>query len=177
MPINGLALGSVAAGSLFLYSAIKGKSILATVQAIVSGQSPKSVSQANPITENTPTGSAAASGGGIGPHTGVPGAGQVYTSAQIRQLWIANGGDPGKADIAVCIAQHESGGNSKARNPIECASGSHAEGIWQICMPLNAVHVPGGDAFDPGANAKAAISMSNNGRNWSAWSTAGSCGV
>lgn len=55
MAINGLAVGSVAVGSLFVYSAIKGKSVLATAQAVITGQNPGNVSQANPITNPPPT--------------------------------------------------------------------------------------------------------------------------
>jgi cell wall-associated NlpC family hydrolase len=53
MAINGVALGALAVGSAFLYSAIKGKSILATTQSIIQGQSPKSVPVDAPITDIT----------------------------------------------------------------------------------------------------------------------------
>lgn len=64
MPINGPALGALGIGSLFLYSAIKGKSILASAQAIITGQSPQTVKQTNPIAQNTPD-SSGTSGGTI----------------------------------------------------------------------------------------------------------------
>lgn len=54
MPINGVALGALAVGSTFLYSAVKGKSILATAQAIISGKSPATVPVTNQITSLTP---------------------------------------------------------------------------------------------------------------------------
>lgn len=38
--VNGLALSAVAAGSLFLYAAVKGKTVLGSVQAMVKGQPP-----------------------------------------------------------------------------------------------------------------------------------------
>ena len=38
--VDGIALGSVGAGALFLYAGIKGKTVLGTVQALVKGQSP-----------------------------------------------------------------------------------------------------------------------------------------
>lgn len=53
MPINGPALGALAFGSVFLYSAIKGKSVLASAQAVIQGKSPATVKQTNPITDNT----------------------------------------------------------------------------------------------------------------------------
>lgn len=54
MPVNGPALATMTIGSLFLYSAVKGKSILSSTQAIITGQSPQTVAQTNPIASNTP---------------------------------------------------------------------------------------------------------------------------
>lgn len=64
MPMNGPAIAMMGLGSLFLYSAVKGKSVLTAAQAIITGQSPQTVAQANPITATTP------SGGSIGPVSG-----------------------------------------------------------------------------------------------------------
>jgi cell wall-associated NlpC family hydrolase len=50
MPINGVALGGLAIGGVFVYSAVKGKSILATAQSVISGKNPGSLPNANPIT-------------------------------------------------------------------------------------------------------------------------------
>lgn len=50
MAINGLAIGSICAGTLLCYSAIHGKSVLATAQSIVQGKSPGSTGDVNPIT-------------------------------------------------------------------------------------------------------------------------------
>lgn len=73
MAVNGIALGSVLAGSLFLYAGITGKNIPAAARAVISGQSPASVPQANPIagTPNPigtpgPGGTAGGRGGGSG---------------------------------------------------------------------------------------------------------------
>lgn len=49
MAINGTALAGLAAGSIFLYAAVKGKSILATTQAIVQGKDPGTIPAANSI--------------------------------------------------------------------------------------------------------------------------------
>lgn len=62
--VNGLALGSVAAGGLFLYAAVQGKSILSTVQALIKGQSPSSASSANKIPLASDIANAAASAAG-----------------------------------------------------------------------------------------------------------------
>jgi len=53
MAINGVALGALAMGGVFLWSAIKGKSILATTQSIITGKNPGDLPNANPITEVT----------------------------------------------------------------------------------------------------------------------------
>jgi hypothetical protein len=57
MAVKGTALGAIAAGSLFVYAGIKGKSITQAFQYIVSGKSPAGAASANPI---------AGSGGGSG---------------------------------------------------------------------------------------------------------------
>jgi cell wall-associated NlpC family hydrolase len=78
MPINGPALGALGIGSLFLYSAIRGKSILASAQAIITGQSPQTVKQANPIVQNTPASTDNNFGGGTIPAGGIAAAALKY---------------------------------------------------------------------------------------------------
>jgi hypothetical protein len=56
--VNGPALGAVLAGSVFVYAGLTGKSVLKSIQAVVSGKSPGSTGQANPISGN-PGGSGA----------------------------------------------------------------------------------------------------------------------
>lgn len=116
MPVNGVALGAMGIGGLFLYSALKGKSILATSQAILTGQSPATVKQSNPIQNvvapntSTPnasmtdvTGIAAIADSYIGKLTyvfgGPPPPGTVdcssFTSKVLAQAGVANpGGAP-----------------------------------------------------------------------------------
>lgn len=48
--INGMALGSMAAGTILIYSGITGKSALGTLYSVVSGKSPKLVVDTLPIT-------------------------------------------------------------------------------------------------------------------------------
>lgn len=79
-------------------------------------------------------------------------------------LWNGNGGDPTKAYMASAIALAESGGNVHAVN--KNTDGSIDRGTWQI----NSVHGPL-STFDANANAKAAIKLSDNGKNWHPWST------
>lgn len=83
----------------------------------------------------------------------------TYNYAQLEGLWINAGGSTSLAPLMAAIALAESSGNSSAYNPVECSSGSHAEGLWQICMPLNSQYVPGGNANDPASNAAAAVAI------------------
>lgn len=71
MAVNGIALGSVAAGVVFVYAGITGKSVLASVQAMIQGKSPSLLANVNPIngTGNpnaTPTGVGTVSGSASG---------------------------------------------------------------------------------------------------------------
>ena len=88
----------------------------------------------------------------------------AYTYAQLKALWNNNGGNPAAADIAAAVALAESGGNADAKNVN--TNGSIDRGLWQI----NSVH-GGQSTFDPIANVKAAINISNNGKSWSPWVT------
>lgn len=61
--LDGIALGSIAAGTVFVYAGLKGKSVLASIQTVVQGNSPATSPNVNPIkgTGNpnaTPLGSA-----------------------------------------------------------------------------------------------------------------------
>jgi peptidoglycan DL-endopeptidase CwlO len=59
--VNGVALGAVAAGAVFVFASVKGKSVLASVQAIVAGKSPSTAAPADTIAGTAGT-AAAASG-------------------------------------------------------------------------------------------------------------------
>jgi len=100
------------------------------------------------------------------PRTEVAAAG-IFSPSQIGALWLAAGGSPAAELTAECIAHFESGGNSRALSP------TNDYGIWQI----NGSHGPAMATFDPMGNARAAIIISDNGRNWSQWTTHWHCGV
>ena len=87
-----------------------------------------------------------------------------YSYAQLKSLWTQHGGNPLYADLAAAVAIAESGGKSDATNTN--TNGSVDRGLWQI----NSVH-GGQSTFDPIANAKAAVKISSNGKNWSPWVT------
>ena len=61
--LNGVALATVATGSLLLYAAITGKSVLKSLQSIVGGQSPALLSESYPVSgQDSASGTAAGSG-------------------------------------------------------------------------------------------------------------------
>jgi len=79
----------------------------------------------------------------------------------LEALWKAAGGKPGSAFIAAEIAMAESGGRQYAHSP------TNDFGYWQI----NGGHGPAMATYNPMGNARAAIAISSNGRNWRPWTT------
>lgn len=47
--LDGIAIASIVGGTIFVYAGITGRSVLASIQAIVSGKSPSGLAKANPI--------------------------------------------------------------------------------------------------------------------------------
>ena len=85
----------------------------------------------------------------------------VYSFAGIEGLWLAAGGNPAYAATAGCIAEHESGGRANAISPTDDF------GVFQI-------HADPA-ALNPQTSTEAAVRMSSDGTNWSAWTTSGYC--
>jgi LysM repeat protein len=79
----------------------------------------------------------------------------------LEALWEAAGGSHAEAFMAAEIAMAESGGNQYALSPTE------DYGYWQI----NASHGPAMATFNALGNAKAAVSISSDGTNWTPWTT------
>ena len=88
-----------------------------------------------------------------------------YTFTQLENLWVQAGGNPQNKAMAAAIAMAESGGNSQSTN--NNGNGSIDRGLWQI----NSVH-GSLSTYDPVANARAAVQISNGGSNWRPWCTA-----
>jgi Lysozyme like domain len=91
----------------------------------------------------------------------------AYSYAQLEGLWIQYGGDPNAAAMAASIAMAESAGNPSASNSA-CNSAGTDQGLWQI---NSYYHSEVKNAYDIASNVKAAIQISNNGKNWQPWST------
>ncbi|HEY0717070.1 MAG TPA: transglycosylase SLT domain-containing protein [Streptosporangiaceae bacterium] len=84
----------------------------------------------------------------------------IYGCSALESLWEEAGGSSGTAFIAAEIARAESGGNPNAISPTDDF------GLWQI----NGSH--GSMAtLDPMGNARAAVSISDGGHDWNAWTT------
>lgn len=79
----------------------------------------------------------------------------------LEALWRSAGGSAWAAVTAASIAIAESGGQQYAHSP------TNDYGYWQI----NGSHGPGLATYDAYGNARAAILISGNGTNWSAWTT------
>jgi LysM repeat protein len=78
----------------------------------------------------------------------------------LEQLWDAAGGNPSHAFMAAEIAMAESGGNQYALSPTD------DYGYWQINASNGALAT-----FDAFGNARAAITLSQDGTNWAPWTT------
>jgi LysM repeat protein len=79
----------------------------------------------------------------------------------LENLWESAGGSHAEAFTAAEIAMAESGGRQYALSP------TNDYGYWQI----NGSHGPALATFNPYGNARAAIEISGNGRNWGPWTT------
>jgi LysM repeat protein len=78
----------------------------------------------------------------------------------LEQLWTDAGGSPDEAFMAAEIAMAESGGNQYALSPTD------DYGYWQINISNGSLAT-----FSAYGNARAAITLSDDGSNWSPWTT------
>jgi Lysozyme like domain len=173
--VNGMAVAAAGAGTLFAWSGIKGGKVTSNLRSLLSGYQPRS-GTAYPIT--TPGGGDALSSVpdtavGSGSFSAVLGG--TYSNSQLQALWIMAGGSPGKAAVAACIADHESSGDPKATssNP----DGGTNVGLWQLDTKGKGAGYSVAQLQNALTNARVAVAGSSNGTDWSAWSTAASCGV
>jgi len=78
----------------------------------------------------------------------------------LERLWTSAGGNPADAFMAAEIAEAESGGNQYALSP------TADYGYWQINASNGALAT-----FNAYGNARSAITLSDDGSNWNAWTT------
>jgi LysM repeat protein len=86
--------------------------------------------------------------------------GGTLSCSGLEHLWIHAGGAPSAAFMAAEIAMAESGGNQYALSP------TNDYGYWQINASNGSLAT-----FNAYGNARAAITLSNDGTNWSPWAT------
>jgi len=169
--ISGAGLAALLAGSVFFYAGIKGKSILSTLQTVISGRPPGSAEPANVIgipSEPPATGTTT-----IPASSELPGGtvGGVFTHADLVKLWTSNGGDPAAANNAACHAIQESSGEPAVTSPNP--DGGTNVGLWQLDTLGKGAGYTIAQLQDPGWNARITIMATSNGRDWSAWATPG----
>jgi LysM repeat protein len=85
----------------------------------------------------------------------------TLTCSGLEALWESAGGAKSEAFMAAEIAEAESGGRQYALSP------TNDYGYWQI----NGSHGPAMATFNAYGNAKAAIAISDDGRDWDPWTT------
>lgn len=93
----------------------------------------------------------------------------TLSQAQIARLWIQAGGDPSQAGTASAVALAESSGNTSATN--HNTNGSTDLGTWQINNSAHPTYNQQQLLSNPLYNAKAAVAISSNGKDWGPWVT------
>lgn len=91
------------------------------------------------------------------------------SQSQLARLWIQAGGDPSQAGTASAVAMAESSGNTGATN--HNTDGSTDLGGWQINNKAHPQYNEQQLLSNPLYNAKAAVAISDNGKNWDPWVT------
>ena len=130
-----------------------------------SATSSNSGSSSQPVTQSASQGSGGSSGSsnsGSGSSSGGGSGtlGGTLSCSGLEQLWEEAGGNPADAFMAAEIAMAESGGNQYALSPTD------DYGYWQINASNGALAT-----FDAFGNARAAITLSQDGTNWDPWTT------
>jgi LysM repeat protein len=127
----------------------------------VSGSGSGSGSRSSAPVGSGGSGSGSRSGAPMGSGGGGRGvAGGHLDCGGLENLWDEAGGNPAHAFMAAEIAMAESGGNQYALSPTD------DYGYWQINISNGALAT-----FDAYGNARAAITLSDDGTNWSPWTT------
>lgn len=70
--IDGIALGCIAAGGIFVYAGVRGKSLPSIITGFIQGTSPAAAANANQITDQTQTASPGSAGGTAEGTSGTP---------------------------------------------------------------------------------------------------------
>lgn len=157
MPLSGLAVAEIGIGGILVYSGMRGSSIANTFTSLLNGQAPTDTEPILGSSSSTPT-----AGSGTAPTV----AGD-YTTAQLEQLWQAEGGDANTAAFAAAVAMAESSGSSTvtSSNP----DGGTNVGLWQLDTKGVGSGYTVAELQDPKTNAQITVLATSNGTNWSEW--------
>ena len=170
--VSGVAAGSVATGILLVFAGIKGYSLPATLQDVITGKSPLKQTKLHPITAPgaaPATTSTSTSAVQDLPVSSIDG---NYSSSQLESLWIMAGGSRASAPNAACHGMQESSGSpiAQSANP----DGGTNVGLWQLDTPGG---VGAGYTIaqleNPLTNARITVAATRDGADWSNWSTPG----
>lgn len=127
MPVNGLSLGAVAAGSILVYSGVTGKSILSVIAGVVQGNSPGTIASTLGIHGTPATDAGSLVSSGVDTIVGSNGGGNVTSSdakTALKQAAAAYGWDTGPEWAALnAIEMQEAGYDPKSTNPSSRAYG------------------------------------------------------
>jgi hypothetical protein len=127
--VNGPALAAVAAGSLLVYAALEGKTVLGAIQAVIQGKAPATgaASGAIPIASDIAGAASAAAGSLTLGDTGASSPSAAQNQATAKMLAISMGYSSWTAgqqwDDWVSLWNEESGWSITAANPISDARG------------------------------------------------------
>jgi hypothetical protein len=169
MAVDAPGIGAVAAGSVFLFAAIKGVSATAALTSIVRGDSPASLPDVNSIT-GTPGGTGTTgtgTGAGFSIATGIPAGARSYSSSGLQALWTSNGGPADTAAFAAAIAEAESGGSATvtSSNP----DGGVNVGVFQLDTKGVGSGYSVAELQDANLNTQITIMATGGGLNWAEW--------
>ncbi|MGH3167667.1 MAG: LysM peptidoglycan-binding domain-containing protein [Trebonia sp.] len=133
--------------------------------APAAASSPSSDSGSTVVTQSADQGASSTASASSTAASSDPGSGSTLMSGTLscsglEQLWEDAGGNSADAFMAAEIAMAESGGNQYALSPTD------DYGYWQINASNGALAT-----FNAFGNAKAAITLSDDGTNWSPWTT------
>jgi LysM repeat protein len=114
----------------------------------------------NVVSQSASEGSGSSTTATVSGGSGSTSLGGTLSCSGLEQLWTDAGGSPSAAFMAAEIAMAESGGNQYALSPTD------DYGYWQINASNGSLAT-----FNAYGNARAAITLSDDGTNWSPWTT------
>lgn len=153
MPGKGIAVAAGTAGIILIWSGVENRTVLDTVRSLIAGKKPSP--GASPVQTIT----------GVVPQSS--GSGTSLSTAQVKSLWIAQGGPADTADFAAAVAMAESGGSPTVTsgNP----DGGTNVGLYQLDTKGVGANYPVADLQDPAMNTSITILATNGGTNWQEW--------